>query len=364
MGTTTLPNQPSEITAELLTEVVKANGHDGVVESFSTRSLGEGVGMMSVLCVIDLNYASGSGPATMIGKFAATTEANLGVALHFDIYRRESMFYANVAPQIDMAVPALYFNEFNEGADFAMLMEDMSAFRTGDQVLGCTIEEAQACMAELVKLHAPLWDKVGGPEFEFAFLHAPSPHSEGMCGAAIAGWDPMAATFGDDIPAFMSEVRERYLAAVPAMQLWIAQPPITFVHGDYRLDNLMFATQPGQPPIISLDWQGVLRSKGIQDVAYLLSQSMDPELRRQHERELVTMWQQGLADAGVENYSVDDAWLDYRKAVLYLWVYVTVIAGALDANNERGKAFMSNMIRRSAAAIADLDGIALLGEFE
>ncbi|MFM7746193.1 MAG: hypothetical protein ACKO8T_11130 [Actinomycetota bacterium] len=49
--------------------------------------------------------------------------------------------------------------------------------------------------------------------------------------------------------------------------------------------------------------------------------------------------------------------------MLYLWVYVAVIAGTLDPSNERGKAFMSAMVSRSSAAIRDLNLISLLDSF-
>jgi aminoglycoside phosphotransferase (APT) family kinase protein len=364
MTTSQLPNQPGDLTAEWLSSALQGAGIDADVAAFTIEPVGEGVGMMGVLCAIELEYSRGSGPSRLIGKFPTPVEANLGVALHFDIYRREVRFYRDVAPLSSIAVPAVHVAEMGEPSEFVILMEDLSDHRRGDQVLGCTPAEAAACMDELVRLHAPLWDAVDDPRFEFAFLHSPSRHSEGMRQAAIDGWAPMVAAFGDVVPAFMNEARERFLAAVAAMQTWMATPPITFVHGDFRMDNLLFGDGPGQRPVVVLDWQGVLRSKGIQDVAYLISQSMTVKDRRAHERDLVARWQRGLAAAGVTDYTGEQAWEDYRAAVLYLWVYVTVIAGALDPSNERGRQFMSNMITRAGAAIDDLGCLELLARFE
>jgi hypothetical protein len=358
------PHQPADLTTEWLTGALRSAGFDGVVADFAVRDLGEGVGMMGVVCMIELTYASGTGPTSVIGKFATTIGPNLAISLHFDIYRREVVFYQDIAPLTSVTTPRIHFAEIAGPDDFIMLMEDMTAYRRGDQVLGCTPAEAVDCMEELVKLHAPFWDQVDTPLFEFTFRHAPSAHSTGMCQAAIDSWPNMDANFGAYIPAAMTAAKETFLAAVPQMQLWIASDPITFVHGDYRMDNLMLGTAPDHAPIVSLDWQGVLRSKGIQDVAYLLSQSMSPDDRRTYERALVGQWQRGLTDAGVRNYSAEQAWEDYRRAVLYLWVYVTVIAGGLDPGNDRGRQFMSGMITRSGAAIMDLDCLSLLGEFE
>jgi len=130
------------------------------------------------------------------------------------------------------------------------------------------------------------------------------------------------------------------------------------------MDNLYFGTNPDQVPVALGDWQGILRGNGAHDLAYFLSQSMPVQARRAHERDLVARWHAGLVAGGVADYSLERAWEDYRRAVLYLWTYVTVIAGALDPANERGRRWMTEMIRRSSAAIEDLGLIALLAEFE
>ena len=64
---------------------------------------------------------------------------------------------------------------------------------------------------------------------------------------------------------------------------------------------------------------------------------------------------------GIEGYEFDEAWEDYRHAVLYQWVYATVIAGTLDATNERGNAWMAQMVKRNTTAIDDLGCLDLLG---
>ena len=62
----------------------------------------------------------------------------------------------------------------------------------------------------------------------------------------------------------------------------------------------------------------------------------------------------GLAAGGVSAYPFAQAWRDYRRAVLYNWVYVAVVAGTLDVSNERAFAWMSQMIARQSAASTDL----------
>jgi thiamine kinase-like enzyme len=125
----------------------------------------------------------------------------------------------------------------------------------------------------------------------------------------------------------------------------------------------MFGTKPDHSALAAIDFQGALRCKGIQDVAYLLSHNMDEKECRANERRLVEIWRATLESNGVKGYTSDQAWDDYKRAVLYLWVYVAVISGTLDPSNERGKAFMSAMVSRSNAAIRDLDLLSLIETF-
>ena len=280
------------------------------------------------------------------------------------MFRRELEFYRVAAPQTEMALPKVYAAEIDSDDSFVLLLEDLGDLHTGNQVEGVGAEGAAAAIDELVKLHVPFWERVDTTEFAFApRVDAPG-QADGLHDIAIACWDAVNERFGEAVPAVMNEVRERFLDAVPAMHDWLGTAPITLIHSDFRLDNLMFGSDPVHPAVVTLDWQGALRSKGIEDVAFLLSQSMPSEIRAAHERELVERWRQGLADAGIDHYTPETAWHDYRKGVLYLWMYAVIISGALDPSNPRAQSMMRAILSRSAAAIDDLDCLSLLAEFE
>ena len=364
MNSIEIPNSHDDITADWLTRALRSGGADGTVESFTRHPLGEGVGMMATLEAIELDIADGTGPERVIVKLKAVSDANRAVALAFDIYRREVLFYSNIADQTSAGTPTVYLADVDGSEDFALVLEDLSEYRLGDQIDGCDHEDAKTAMVTLAELHAPFWDDVDRPEFDFVPYETPSVHGQALRDGSRAGWDPMVETFADAVPEEMLAVKERFLAAVPALQEWLATGPSTIVHGDFRMDNLFFAREPGHEQMMVIDWQGCLRAKGVRDVAYLLSQSVPTEIRREHERDLVALWHQTLVDRGVSDYSGDQAWEDYRRAVLALWILVVVIAGTLDSTNERARAWMTEMIRRSGSTIADLDLLALLPEFE
>ena len=69
-------------------------------------------------------------------------------------------------------------------------------------------------------------------------------------------------------------------------------------------------------------------------------------------------------EKGVSGFSPEDAWENYRRGVLYVWLIAVVTAGTLDRANERGHRWMAEMLKRTVATIDDLGLISLLGEFE
>jgi hypothetical protein len=359
-----VPRTADEVTPEWLTRALQANGRDVVVRTVRRTPLGEGVGMMSLLEHVEVEYEHGDGPTTMVLKLPATNEANRAVALAFDIYRRETLFYRDVAALTPAATPEVYVSEIEGKEAFVLLLEDLGHYRLGDQIVGCSVADAELCMVELGDLHATFWEDVDRPELEFLPYHHPSHHSEGLRQGAAAGWDPMLEVFGDVVPAPLAALKDRFLAAIPRMQEWIATPPLTVVHGDFRMDNLFFGTTPGESRVAAIDWQGALKAKGVQDLGYLLGGSVEIEDRRAHERDLVGKWHENLCHGGVEGYSLDQAWQDYLRSLLYQWTVTTVIAGTLDPSNDRGRAWMTRMVDRHATAIEDHQLRELLREFE
>lgn len=120
------------------------------------------------------------------------------------------------------------------------------------------------------------------------------------------------------------------------MQRHLGTAPVTFIHSDFRLDNLMFGSGENEPAVVTLDWR---RARSAAAASRTLRSSCrrtyDVDLRRAAERALVEGWRTGLAAHGADAGSAEEVWADYRRAVLYCWLYPIVIAGSLDAASER-----------------------------
>ena len=351
----------SDVTPAWLTGALQAAGHDVEVDSVVATPLGVGIGMMSGLQSLALTYSEGTGPALLVLKMPAENDANRAVADLYHLYERETRFYREVAPKSSAYTPIVYRADI-DGNNFVLLMEHLTDYTLGDQVTGCTLEETRGGVAWLARHHASLWGQTEDPAFAFLPEVSPSYSSEGLMQGCAFGWGPMTELFAHVVPERIAALKDRYLAVLPMLFEWMATPPLTVVHGDFRMDNLFFGSQPGQEPLIAVDWQGSLRGRASQDIAYFFSGSLPTELRRKHERALINQWHAGLVAGGVTGFSADDAWNDYRKAMLYVWVMAVVISGTLDPTNERGRRWISVMLERSIAAIDDLDLVGLMDE--
>jgi aminoglycoside phosphotransferase (APT) family kinase protein len=359
-----LPGRPEDLTPEWMTAALRAGGLDATVSCLTTATIGEGSGVLSTLQRVSLDYGTGSGPRSVVVKLPSGHAGNRAVAVAYHCYEREVRYYLELRDRSPARTPVIHFAAVDGDAEMAIVMEDLGEYECGNQALGCSLAEAEHCMDAIAQLHAAFWNDVDQDEFDFIPYHHPSYFSEGLDDGAHASWDQLRVLYGDAVPDAIEDVKERYLAAIPAMQAWMTTAPRTVVHGDFRLENLFFGKVAAQSPVVLSDWQGILRGRAVHDVAYFVSQSLPSPLRRASERELVARWHAGLEAGGATDYSAEQAWEDYRRAVLYLWTYVVVIAGSLDGSNARGLAWMTESVRRSAAAIDDLGALSLLSEFE
>jgi hypothetical protein len=239
-----------------------------------------------------------------------------------------------------------------EGDDYVLILEDINPARFGDEVNGCTIKDAERAITALANSQKQWWQH---PKLEtmdwMPYVNAPVHQSaEGSYNQA---WDPFVQMFGDYVPASVMPTCEAMKTHVIDLLNIFEPPPRTIIHGDYRLDNLFF-DHPDGSEVLAIDWQISSRGRGMFDVAYFISSSLDPEPRRAHEERLVRMWYDIVTDGGSKEYSWDEAFLNYRQGVLYTNIYTVVGIGTLDAANERGMALFHKWMSRRMSAIEDL----------
>ncbi len=323
------------------------------VRSVTAQRVGTGQTGVAYRLRIDAD----EGPATVVAKLAAGDQA----ARHRvrNGYRREVGFYAEIAATVEVRTPRCWYAAIApDGLSFTLLLDDLAPLVPGVQAEGCSVAQAEDAVDNLVALHAPRWND--DSIFALPFLPRPTEAGADLLGGIVtAAAEQFLSRYSADLEPAEADILRRSAAAVGAWQL--ARPePFTVVHGDYRLDNLLFPPDGGGGAVV-VDWQTLVVAPAGRDLAFFLGTSLRVEDRRAVERHLVGTYHAALVKRGVAGYSAERCFEDYRLGQLQ-GPMVTMI-GAAYATGERSPgsdAMFLAMARRSCAAIRDLDSLDLL----
>ena len=138
------------------------------------------------------------------------------------------------------------------------------------------------------------------------------------------------------------------MALVTPWLLW-APDRFALLHGDYRLDNLLFDGDR----VAVVDWQTLGVGLAGRDLAYFTGTSLEPELRAEVEHDLVADYHRALQEQGVSDYDLETCWQDYRLGMIQVPL-ISALGCAFSIETERGDDMMAAMLRRGCQAIRDL----------
>ena len=313
--------------------------------------IGVGIGVSSALYRVALQ---GDGcPSSVIVKLPALDEAAVFTSTMLRMYIREVAFFERLAPEVPVRVPAMHHGEVDpETSRFVVVMEDMAGMRVVDQLEGMAVEDAEVAVDALAAWHARWWRKADHLADEGVAVSLGDPVYPAVLPIVFAeGWDKLAA--GMEIAPAMASIGPRWTAAMPQLLQDLAAQPATLCHGDYRADNILFDAD-GSP--VLLDFQLTGTGTGAYDLAYFMTQSLEPPVAREHERRLFERYAQGLRAAGVPDADLgDDLWLRYRKAALFCLVYPVVASRGMDLSDPRQRSLLECMNARFTRAAEQLD---------
>ena len=295
-------------------------------------------------------------PATLLAKLPA---ADPGARdLMAGTYRGEVRFYTEISPTVMVRVPTCaYADMAAEGGGFTLLLEDLAPRQQGDQLAGCTVAQARDAVVNLAGLHGPRWCDPALLDLEGLSINGPE---DAALLAELYG--PAVELFLDGLGDLVSAGDAAILReCVAATEAWALARSERFglVHGDYRLDNLLFPPD-GADGVVAVDWQTLSLALPARDLAYLLGTGLPPDVRAAHERDLVAAYHQALVGHGVTGYDADTCWDDYRFAMLQ-GPLVSVFGCAYGTRTDRGDLMFAAMVERSCAAIRERDSLPLVG---
>jgi Ecdysteroid kinase-like family len=354
-----LPTTVAELTPTYLTEVLRHSGHlaAGEVIGVESNIVGTGVGFVGQLARLELTYSGDPGdlPPTMVAKFPNDFPMARDIAQAYGFYRTEAECYRQARHgELGVPTPDIYVAEVSDDdRGTLILMQDLSDGRMADQVEGASLADAQAVIDVGAQLHATWWQSPKLDQLEW-LRPLNNPAYKAGQQQFQASLPVFADLFGHLLPAGTLDVAERVGGQLARSYDWtVDNRPLTLAHVDFRLDNFFF-DRPNAPVTV-IDWQLSVRSLGVGDISYFITQSMSTEMRREHGMSLLHRWHDALVERGVSGYSYEDAYADFRRAALFQLTIPVVGASNLDPANERGLALLECLVSRAFQALADYD---------
>jgi len=325
---------------------------DAPVASIDVEPLGASVGLLCDLVRVHLHYGAAATtvdqPDSVIVKFPTTDPAGHQIGSMLRAWDREVAFYLNVAPlSVGAKVPRCHFA--GTSADDAAPVVVLSDLRTDavNAVDGATRAQAEAAVSALAGFHARWW------EADDRFEWMPGFDATGVGGLSQA-WQASIDHFLHRFSALIPPPADQWIRSfAPRLGQWsdrAGTEPLTVVHADYQLDNLLFSGDD----VTIVDWQTALRGPGAMDLTSFILTALPIDRRRDWEDDLISRYLDELAGHGV---TVDRDWFcrSYDENILWWMGQFGHNLAHLEPADPATQRRLDSMIERTYTAAVDRD---------
>ena len=354
-----LPEGRESITAEWMTQALRPDGENEpmALTCLAIEEIGSGVGLMGTILRCHLTYAHApeGRPDSVIVKMASGRHRNLSMARRLGLYKREYDFYRLLSADAPINTPQLFYADFDDETHcFVLVLEDFRAMAMVDQFTGADEGQALVAIRAAAKLHGYYWNKeanliqsgfgqVLNRRRRFFFQEMYSDHLK----TALRNFDDLFTPSNRRLTKYLGAGMAQHLKARAKM-------PRTLTHGDYRLDNMFFGAT-GTDDFATIDWQVSGLHSGLRDVSYFLAGSVLPETRRKIEKDVLLDYYGLLRSSGVENFTYEECWRQYRAHTLDGLILLVFVCGGLELEEEDDRNLARMGLKRILAATEDLD---------
>lgn len=349
-----IPKNVESVTPAWITARLAEGGilQDTILAEFSVEPITD-KGITSQLARLHLTYSpnSSNSPKSMIAKFSASDPALIDLMRTLRLYEREVRFYNELAHTVDLRTPQCYYASYDGTTGLqVILLEDLTPARSGDSDKGWSLTDVEATIRELAKLHSAWWNH---PDLaQKTWLDTTDTHSryaEDYLRTYRGFLERVGDLLADDTRNMVEQLQQQYLDVISPLD----EPPITIIHYDPGIQNVLFDVDGNAGSVALLDWQLMTTARGTLDFAIVMMNTLQPDVRRTHEMKLLRIYHQALVDHGVNDYTIEQAQLDYRRGVLrrFAQYVVSIGLGGHDAALDKKRKYL---FPRLIAAVEDL----------
>ena len=337
-----------EVTKEWLSSTLKIP-----ISDFKHTRIGTG----QVSWTYRLTLTTSSELKSVILKVSSSNPESRHAGLSLGIYEKEVHFYQSIAPSLSSlgSLATCYHASFDpENGTFALLLHDANA-EIGNDITGATIEQARTAVTELGRIHGEVLRNERLLSAEW--LKRRSTVNQGLMEVLFSGF---VERYQGRLKKEHMDVCRQFVGSFNAFQKQqeAQESRNGLVHGDHRLDNLLFGNE-GQVTVV--DWQTVFAGPVMTDFAYFVGGSMRAEDRRVHLKELLGLYVEALGEG--TGMTPELAAVGLREQSFF-GVVMCIASPMLVERTERGDEMFMVMMDRHCTAVLDLQALELLPKAE
>jgi thiamine kinase-like enzyme len=288
-----------------------------------------------------------SGPQSVIAKLPTAKSELHERATVFQPGTRENWFYRSGAPASPVLVPSCYLNDVHHSTnESVLLLEDLAPAQPGSWLGGASPEQAALALESLARLHARWWGQADCDEIrELNQLIAASFDKEQNLVQELyySAWPEFLRQQADAIPADVRQFGDAIIGNMKRVDDLSKMGPATLVHGDYRLDNILFGRRDGKLVCWVIDWEDVYFGNAMIDLTWFIGGCLLVE-DSQDEIDPLRHYHQVLIDEGVRDYNWAACFDDYRRSMC-----TSFVQGVLSATLDQGASEYDQKLSRVIA---------------
>ena len=347
-----IPQEGSEFTADWFTDLFQEQ-YGAAVLGVSREVIGTGVGFVGEIhrCSLSWDANRDDLPTSVIVKVPSKLPLNRSLGEGLQLYEREVIAYEKLSSNMGLPMPNVLYSAMDDDPTpwldsvinflfsrlplggvswltvkflelasknprlrrYVLVLEDISDARPPSQVEGGSLDDALISLATLAKFHAHHWmneESIAVSDRIWALNRLPK-----VSQASYArNREEFLGRFGDLVGEAKMQVIDDAQDSLEDLLAPLAQDPWTLLHGDYRLDNIMFRPN-GE--IVVIDYQLLSKGRPGWDVAYFITTALSADYKSEEET-MLKHYHETLLRAGITNYSYEELVDDVELTKLLL----------------------------------------------
>ena len=347
-----IPQEGIDFTADWFTDLFQEQ-YGAAVLDVSREVIGTGVGFVGEIhrCLLSWDANRDDLPASVIVKVPSKLPLNRSLGEGLQLYEREVTAYQELSSDMGLPMPNVLYSAMDDDPTpwlesvinflftrlplggvswltvkflelasknpklrrYVLVLEDISDARPPSQVEGGSLDDALISLATLAKFHAHHWmseKSIAVSDRIWAVNRLPK-----VIQASYArNREEFVSRFGDLVGDEKMKVIDDAQGRLEDLLAPLARDPWTLLHGDYRLDNIMFRPN-GE--IVVIDYQLLCKGRPGWDVTYFITTALSAD-HKSEEETMLKHYHETLLLEGITNYSYQDLVDDVELTKLLL----------------------------------------------